>query len=282
MSPSSIAHRAFRFNRLLAMLVLLAGLLPLPTPTRASSTMPQCRFNPDGYFYIKGSSPQRFEELDHIQLTVTDKGGRPNLESRLLAKNGRSYRFASLGEFRTHASGSGITLEFKTEIVAGVSYQFSGKFTSICVLAETERDPENVVAVGSLVKFEKGKKKGEADVELTFSNSPRRQISGQSNDGSEAEAGTGREVLAIVKKIELKAYTDHLENGKVLVSDVIRFEVVEPTELKHVTVTAYYQGAPNVQGRPVQVGDHVRFALPSGPQRHGILLQDLKGLRFRE
>jgi hypothetical protein len=276
MSPSSIAHRAAHFKRVLTMLSILAGLAPLGASTRASSMMPQCRFDPDGYFYIKGGSPQGFEDLDHIQLQVKEQS------SRLFAKNGTAYKFARLGEFRTHSSGRGITFEFTTEIIEGVHYQFSGTFKSICVLAQTERDPENVVAEGRLLKFEKGQEKRAADVELTYSTSPRRQTSKQTHDGSDPEAGTGREVLAIVSKIELKAYTDHLENGKVLVSDVIRFEVVEPKELMHVTVTAYYQGAPNVQGRRLQVGDHVRFELPSGAQRHGILLQDLKGLRFRE
>ncbi len=104
----------------------------------------------------------------------------------------------------------------------------------------------------------------------------------QSNDVSEAAVGTGREVLARLSKIELKAYTDSLPDGGALVSDVIRFEVIEPKELMHVTVTAYYQGAPNIQGRRLQVGDLVRFELPSEAQRHGILLGDLKGLRFRE
>ena len=120
-------------------------------------------------------------------------------------------------------------------------------------------------------------------MELTYSNSPRRETSRRTNDGSEpADAGTGREVLAILSKMELKAYTDNLENGEVLVSDIIRFDVVEPKELTHVTVTAYYQGAPNVRGRRLQVGDLVRFELPPEPQRFGILLWDLKGLRLRE
>ena len=283
MSPSSITHRAVLFNRVLTILIILAGLVPMGAPTRASSTMPQCRFDPDGYFYIKGGSPRGFEELDHIQLQVTDKSGRrPTLESHLYAKSGRSYKFARLGEFRTHSSGRGITFEFTTEIIEGVNYQFSGKFDSICVLAEAELDLEKVVALGRLLKFKKGQKKGAADVELTYSKSPRRQTSRQSNDGSEPAAGTGREVLAILSKMELKAYTDNLSDGSVLVSDVIRFEVVEPKELMHVTVTAYYRGAPNLRGRRLQVGDLVRFELPSKPQRDGILLADLKGLRFRE
>jgi len=119
-------------------------------------------------------------------------------------------------------------------------------------------------------------------VEFTYSKSPRQPTSRQSNDGSERADGTGREVLAIVTKIELKAYTDDLPNGQVLVSDVIRFEVVEPEELMHVTVMAYYQGTPNVQGKRLQVRDLVRSELPSEVRRDGILLADLKGLRFRE
>lgn len=118
--------------------------------------------------------------------------------------------------------------------------------------------------------------------QLRQQKSPRQQTSRQFNDGSEPADRTGRDVLAIVTKIELKAYTDHLENGAVLVSDIIRFEVVEPKDLMHISVTAYYQGEPNVQGRRLQVRDLVRFELPSEPQRHGILLGDLQRLRFRE
>lgn len=270
MSP----HRAPSLKRILTVLIILAGLAPSGAPARASSMMSQCRFDPDGYFYIKGGAPQGLAEVDHIQLQVTNKSG----ESHLVAKNGTSRRFASLGEFRTHSGGSGITFEFTTETIEGVSYQFSGKFVAICVLAESELDPDKVVALGRLMKFEKGRKTRAADVELTYSKAPRPQTSRQSRDGS----GTGREVLAIVSKMELKAYTDDLGNGKVLVSDIVRFEVVEPKELTHVTVTAYYQGAPEVQGRRLQVRHLVRFELPPEVQRDGILLADLKGLRFRE
>jgi hypothetical protein len=284
MSQPSITHRAVLFKRVLTILIILAGLVPMGVPTRASSMMPQCRFDPDGYFYIKGGSPQGFEEFDHIRLQVTDKSGRrPTIESHLYAQDGRFYRFATLGEFRTHSSGGGITFEFTTKSVEGVNYQFSGQFHSICVLAESKHGLEDVVAVGRLLKFKNGKEQGVADVELTYSKSPRRQTSRRPNDSSEpADAGTGREVLAILRKIELKAYTDDLGNGQALVSDLFHFEVVEPKELTHVTVTAYYRGDPNIQGRRLQVGDFVRFELPSAPQRFGILLWDLKGLRFRE
>src|ERR1700682_2764012 len=97
-----------------------------------------------------------------------------------------------------------------------------------------------------------------------------------------ADASEGREVLAVLKAIEPKSYTDHLPGGEVLVSDVMRFSVVEPTELAGVTVVAYYQGAPDIDGRRLKLGEFVYFNLPSAPLRSGILLWDLKALRFRK
>jgi hypothetical protein len=92
-------------------------------------------------------------------------------------------------------------------------------------------------------------------------------------------AFNGTAVLAVIKSMEPKAYTDTLDDGSVLVSDVFVFSVVEPHDLNEVTVTAYFQGTPAVDGHVLKVGDFVRFNLPSGPMRYGILLQDLPGLR---
>jgi hypothetical protein len=96
-----------------------------------------------------------------------------------------------------------------------------------------------------------------------------------------ADASEGRKVLAVLKAIEPKSYTDDLPGGEVLVSDVMRFSIVEPMELAGATVMAYYRGAPDIDGRPLKLGEFVYFKLPSGPLRHGILLGDLKDLRFK-
>jgi hypothetical protein len=281
MSRSSIRCRFFLFNGALTLMIMLSVVAGVAVSARPSSMMLQCRFEPDGYFYIKGGSPQGFEEVDHIQL-VTDKGVQlPPGESRLYVESGRAYRFTQLGEFRTHSSGGGLTFEFKTETIEGVSYEFSGKFDSICILAESEHDPTKVVALGRLMKFTNGAKTAAAEVDLTYSKSERRQESRSPND-SAAAAGRGSEVLAILRKIEPKAYTDDLPNGEVLASDVFHFEVVDPKELRKVTVVAYYRGVPDLGGRRLKNGDLVYFELPSVPQRAGIFLWDLKGLRFRD
>src|SRR5262245_31275595 len=122
-----MTHSTLPFTRLFTMLMILAALIPVGAPTRASSILPQCRFDPDGYFYTKGNPPRGFEDFDYLQLVMARSDRR--LESHLNVKNGPSYRFAKLGEFQTHSSGSGITLEFTTEILEGVNYQFSGNLT---------------------------------------------------------------------------------------------------------------------------------------------------------
>jgi hypothetical protein len=95
------------------------------------------------------------------------------------------------------------------------------------------------------------------------------------------DATEGREVLAVIKAIEPKSYTDDLPDGKVLVSDVMKFTVVQPAEIAGVTVMAYYQGIPEIGGRRLELGDSLYFRLPSVPRRDGIFLWDLKDLRFR-
>src|SRR5204862_6415658 len=126
-------------------------------------------------------------------------------------KSGRAYKFSELRKFETHSSGKGITFEFKTEIIEGVHYEFSGKFDSSCILAKDETDPEKVVSVGHLRKFKGGNETGAAAVELTYSKAPRGEISTPRPDNSaSAPDGQGGAVLAIIRKIEPKIYADEL------------------------------------------------------------------------
>jgi hypothetical protein len=143
------------------------------------STILQCPFAPDGYFYIKGDPPEGFDEIDYVELLVRGKWVRdkwevhPVSDSHLSARGGKSYKFTKLGEFRTHSSGGGITFDFETENAEGVSYKFAGKFHSICVLAEEKRDPKRVVAEGRLTKLVDGKEAATAEVQFTYSKSRR-------------------------------------------------------------------------------------------------------------
>jgi hypothetical protein len=151
--------------------VVSAGSMP-----RASSTMGQCRFDPDGYFYLQGVPPEGFGEIGYMELRINTRRERqPPSDSRLYARNGKVYRFTKLTAFGTHSSGGGITFEFETEIIEGVSYKFTGKFHSICILAEEKRDPQRIVAEGQLTKLKDGQEVKTTDVLWTYSKSPRRR-----------------------------------------------------------------------------------------------------------
>ena len=171
-------------NRLLPYGVILlacsvaAGIIRPSTVGAGSTLHPlsrinQCVFDPDGYLYLKGSSPEGFDDFDHIALLVRSKGPRPPSDSSLNTRDEKAYKFKTLANLYTHSSGRGITFEFETEPSGGVSYQFSGKFISICIFAEDETDPERVVAEGRLTKFRDGKEAARADVQFTYSKSRR-------------------------------------------------------------------------------------------------------------
>lgn len=96
------------------------------------------------------------------------------------------------------------------------------------------------------------------------------------------DIGTGQQVVACIASLEPKSYTDQLDDGSLVVSDVFVLEVIEPHELAGTTVHAYYQRRPEIDGRILTVGDLVGFQLPSSVQRSGILLWDLKDLRLSE
>ena len=151
----------------------------LPATVGAGSTLPtssriiQCAFDPDGYLYLKSSSTEGFDDFDHIVLLVRGKGPRPPSDSSLNTRDEKAYRFKKLANLYTHSSGRGITFDFETETSGGVSYQFSGKFISICIFAEDETDPERVVAEGRLMKFKDGKESAAAEVQFTYSKSRR-------------------------------------------------------------------------------------------------------------
>lgn len=96
------------------------------------------------------------------------------------------------------------------------------------------------------------------------------------------DIGTGQQVVARIAALEPKSYTDHLDDGSLVVSDVFVFHVTEPRELAGITVHAYYQRRPEIDGHILTVGDLVGFRLPSEVQRSGILLWDLRDLRLCE
>jgi hypothetical protein len=136
--------------------------------------MSQCGFNPDGYFYLKGSAPEGFQTFDYFQLqTITNGVDRPPADSRMYAKDEKVYKFTKLKRSDTHSSGWGIVFEFETEALEGISYKFKGRFVRICNFPVDETDPKRAVAEGRIAKFKDDKEEAAADVQFTYSKSQR-------------------------------------------------------------------------------------------------------------
>ena len=149
--------------------IVVAGL-----PAPALSTIMQCPFQPDGYFYLNEPKPASFDDFDHIGLWVTGKKGAPRLAaSRLYTSAGKSYKFAKLVTSGAQAGEWGIPFQFETEPIGGMSYQFSGKFITVCVYAQEKSDPTRVVAKGRMTKLKNGEEVATADVQFTYSRSHR-------------------------------------------------------------------------------------------------------------
>jgi hypothetical protein len=171
-------NRPVQYGAILLACAVALGIIRPSTVGAGSNLHPlskisQCIFDPDGYLYLKGSSPDGLDDFDHIALLVRGKGPRPPSDSSLNTRDGKAYKFKKIANLYTHSSGSGITFDFETDTSEGVSYQFSGKFISICIFAEDETDPERVVAEGRLMKFKDGKEAAKADVQFTYSKARR-------------------------------------------------------------------------------------------------------------
>ena len=64
----------------------------------ADAVLPQCGFNPSGYFYPKGPLPAGFEGFDHI--TLWEYSGEPDSNHRpgVYSSRGDAYEFATFNE----------------------------------------------------------------------------------------------------------------------------------------------------------------------------------------
>ena len=128
----------------------------------AAVVLPQCGFNPSGYFYPKGPLPAGFEGFDHI--TLLEYSGEPDRDHRPGVYSGRgdAYEFATFNEIAP--------FEFTTARVNGTSYSFTGQFHLICFLVEEARaHKDEVILDGNLVKQQNGEKTAVARLEFLYS-----------------------------------------------------------------------------------------------------------------
>jgi hypothetical protein len=91
----------------------------------------------------------------------------------------------------------------------------------------------------------------------------------------------GAEVVAIVEKLEGRAYEEWLSDGSVYVANVLSLGVVAP-ERFDTLLEVHVKGHPRIGGRPLLLGDAVTFVLPRNWRNRDLSFADLERLAFRE
>lgn len=97
---------------------------------------------------------------------------------------------------------------------------------------------------------------------------------------AQRDALEGTQVIAIVEQLHRKAHEEWLEvYPNVIVSDLVAFAIVQP-EPRGTLLFAHMRGHPRIDGRPLLLGDAVRFILPVNWRSRDLELADLAGLEF--
>lgn len=87
-------------------------------------------------------------------------------------------------------------------------------------------------------------------------------------------------VIAIVEQLHLNAHEEWLETyPNVIVSEVVALAIVQP-ESRGTLLFAHMRGHPRIDGRPLLLGDAVRFLLPVDWRNRDLELADLQGPEF--
>jgi hypothetical protein len=135
----------------------------------ASGSNVQCPFRPDGYFVLDHSGPQPFRSIAYLALWDYQRERRAERPTGLYSRRGDHFALET-SDIHTGPDGNGFFWDFTTSAVAGVSYRFAGKFTTICDFARPEvAPPGEVMLRGRMTRLINGNVAQSADVAFTFS-----------------------------------------------------------------------------------------------------------------
>lgn len=119
-----------------------------------------------GFFFIKGTVPAAFKNIDHLNLTGSGEygaGATPPDYGRIRLNNRAKTDYLLL-----KPTLEGKHLAFTTKKVAGVSYEFDGMLTRTDIDLPQQPTDDEVVLSGTLKKMKAGKVLAQAQVSLTW------------------------------------------------------------------------------------------------------------------
>lgn len=91
----------------------------------------------------------------------------------------------------------------------------------------------------------------------------------------------GETVVAEVDRLERRAYEAWLDDGSVVVADTVGLGIVAPRRFDTMLIV-HVKGHPEVDGRPLLLGDRVSFILPVNWRHRDLSLSELDQLAFAE
>lgn len=152
-----------RTSILLSAGVLLSMVVAgMPSSTRARTP----KDNVYGYFFLAGTIPAAFKDIDHLNLSVPGyvETGKPPDHGRIRLKGRNKPDYVLL-----KPTLDGKNLSFKTRAVRGISYEFSGALT-ITDFAALQAPPaaDEVLLRGTLKKLKAGRTIAESKVSFTW------------------------------------------------------------------------------------------------------------------
>lgn len=138
-----------------------------PTKRDASSEKAGATAQGDvtGAYFVKGSLPKDFSEIDHLSLATIDERGNPSPLNGFIRPKRRSANDYKLVSPKLN----GKELTFSTTTVDGVSYSFRGTFEKLQDFSANPPPADEVILRGKLSRLVDGNVAVETDVNFTYS-----------------------------------------------------------------------------------------------------------------
>lgn len=135
------------------------------TDTSSEKTSTNAQGDVTGAYFVKGTLPGDFSEIEHLSLATIDDQGNPAPLNGFIRPKRRSAKDYKL----VNPKLNGRNLTFSTTTVDGVGYSFTGTFEKLDDFSANPPPTDEVILKGKLTKLRDGNMVIETDVNFTYS-----------------------------------------------------------------------------------------------------------------
>lgn len=142
-------------------LALLFGGLPIQSQGRAEE------IDVFGYYYFKDPVPKALQDISELHLSTSDMRGDQMVKVPLYGFI--RFKTKSLPDaYLVKPARTDKAFRFATQVVKGISFQFSGKFLKLGNFP-VKRPQDDVILTGRLIRFQNQKKVFDQNVNFMYS-----------------------------------------------------------------------------------------------------------------